>query len=440
MSDSETYDEDLIAAGNFEEKTMDDIKVHISGDPDLSRSQGIANIDISSIINSNNSSPNQFLLSILLSITAIMLITISIFSNSWMTGVESDDHYGIEFGLTGFYAYEVGVEGDSAGGSYSDSSEWGFDEENAGSRAYFAGLAGLIFLILGIISAAFTLYLFVMESIGLQSFSHLSRLRFSSGGLVIVGCTVWLILFPTTHMVELTDINFDLGTGFYLALLGGVAGALSGVMQFGSESSSSANKNSEDEIMMKSDIIDCVKRLSLKSINRTTGILTLTIFSIVVIFISMFTNLWMIGTWEGEEGEYQYGYFGLHEESSEFDGDTYILDYSFDDCKESQLCSDLGKAGFSSFVALLISISILVAAMVFIHLDSIGLFKSNYGKIAAILGGVMSILATLVFYTKFPDLSDVNTITSPGISLFLVGFSGIVAIVSGLMVPKSEGH
>ena len=85
--------------------------------------------------------------------------------------------------------------------------------------------------------------------------------------------------------------------------------------------------------MMKSDIIDCVKRLSLKSINKTTGILTLTIFSIVVIFISMFTNLWMIGTWEGEEGEYQYGYFGLHEESSEFDGDTYILDYSFDDCK-----------------------------------------------------------------------------------------------------------
>ena len=59
MSDSETYDEDLIAAGNFEEKTMDDIKVHISGDPDLSRSQGIASIDISSIINSNNSSPNQ---------------------------------------------------------------------------------------------------------------------------------------------------------------------------------------------------------------------------------------------------------------------------------------------------------------------------------------------------------------------------------------------
>ena len=116
------------------------------------------------------------------------------------------------------------------------------------------------------------------------------------------------------------------------------------------------------------------------------------------------------------------------------------MDYSFDDCKESQLCSDLGKAGFSSFVVLLISISILVAAMVFIHLDSIGLFKSNYGKIAAILGGVMSILATLVFYTKFPDLSDVNTITSPGISLFLVGFSGVVAIVSGLMVPKSEGH
>ena len=36
--------------------------------------------------------------------------------------------------------------------------------------------------------------------------------------------------------------------------------------------------------------------------------------------------------------------------------------------------------------------------------------------------------------------NDVNSITLPGISLFLVGFSGMVAIVSGLMVPKSEGH
>ena len=36
--------------------------------------------------------------------------------------------------------------------------------------------------------------------------------------------------------------------------------------------------------------------------------------------------------------------------------------------------------------------------------------------------------------------NDVNSITLPEISLFLVGFSEMVALVSGLMVPKSEGH
>ena len=49
----------------------------------------------------------------LLSITAIILISVSIFSNSWMTGVESDDYYGFDFGLTEFYSYEIGVERDS---------------------------------------------------------------------------------------------------------------------------------------------------------------------------------------------------------------------------------------------------------------------------------------------------------------------------------------
>ena len=44
----------------------------------------------------------------------------------------------------------------------------------------------------------------------------------------------------------------------------------------------------------------------------------------VAIFISMFTNNWLIGTWDGESS-----YFGLHEESWTFEGDTYILDYSF---------------------------------------------------------------------------------------------------------------
>ena len=36
-----------------------------------------------------------------------------------MTGVETDDQYGFDLGLTGYYAYEIDVESDSMSGSYS---------------------------------------------------------------------------------------------------------------------------------------------------------------------------------------------------------------------------------------------------------------------------------------------------------------------------------
>ena len=166
-----------------------------------------------------------------------------------------------------------------------------------------------------------------------------------------------------------------------------------------------------------------------------TKILTLILVSVVAIFISLFTNNWIIGTYD-----YDSSYFGLHEESWTYEGDTYILDYSFDECQEIGYCSELGKAGSTTFIMLLVSLSVLAAAMVFIHLNSIGLFKSNYGKIAAISGGAISILATIVFYSMFPDLSEFDVDTSPGFSFYLVGFSGIFAIVSGLIEHISQAQ
>ena len=235
-------------------------------------------------------------------------------------------------------------------------------------------------------------------------------------------------------MVEFTEINLDLGIGFYLALMGGVAGFLSGIMQFGSQSSSKYYENGEQE-SLNSDVFGSMMSLSFQSINSTTKILTLILLSMVAIFISMFTNNWIIGTYD-----YESSYFGLHEESWTYQGNTYILDYSFDECQEIGYCSELGDAGSSAFIMLLFSIFALTVAMVLIHLNSIGLFESNYGKIAAISGGAISILATIVFYTMFPDLSEFDVDTSPGYSFYLVGFSGIVAIVSGLMEHKSQAQ
>ena len=434
MSDAGTYYQALIARGYSEEEAEAFTKIHFPDVGDSSKPEGIATIDLNSKFNIPSNTSSQFLLSVLLSIAAIVLITMSIFSNSWMTGVESDDFYGFDFGLTEFYSYEIGVESDSVGGSYSDF-RTGVDEgENAGNRAYFAGLIGISCLILGILAAIVNLFLFVSGSLGTYYSDYLRRYRFYSSGLVFVGSIVWLALFPTSDMVEFTEINLDLGIGFYLALMGGVAGFLSGIMQFGSQSSSKYYENGEQE-SLNSDVFGSMMSLSFQSINSTTKILTLILLSMVAIFISMFTNNWIIGTYD-----YESSYFGLHEESWTYQGNAYILDYSFGECQEIGYCSELGDAGSSAFIMLLFSIFALTVAMVLIHLNSIGLFESNYGKIAAISGGAISILATIVFYTMFPDLSEFDVDTSLGYSFYLVGFSGIVAIVSGLMEHKSQAQ
>lgn len=434
MLDAGTYYQALIARGYSEEEAEAFTKIHFPDVGDSSKPEGIATIDLNSKFNIPSNTSSQFLLSVLLSIAAIVLITMSIFSNSWMTGVESDDFYGFDFGLTEFYSYEIGVESDLVRGSYSDF-RTGVDEgENAGNRAYFAGLIGISCLILGILAAIVNLFLFVSGSLGTYYSDYLRRYRFYSSGLVFVGSIVWLALFPTSDMVEFTEINLDLGIGFYLALMGGVAGFLSGIMQFGSQSSSKYYENGEQE-SLNSDVFGSMMSLSFQSINSTTKILTLILLSMVAIFISMFTNNWIIGTYD-----YESSYFGLHEESWTYQGNTYILDYSFDECQEIGYCSELGDAGSSAFIMLLFSIFALTVAMVLIHLNSIGLFESNYGKIAAISGGAISILATIVFYTMFPDLSEFDVDTSPGYSFYLVGFSGLVAIVSGLMEHKSQAR
>ena len=128
------------------------------------------------------------------------------------------------------------------------------------------------------------------------------------------------------------------------------------------------------KVNIQSELVDSNLRVSYKpssyqSINSTTIILTLIILPIAVIFISMFTNNWMVGTWEEE----QTSNFGLHEETAEYNGESYILDYSYDECQEFEVCSELGSAGFTAFVMLQISIAILVFAVVFVHFNSTGL-------------------------------------------------------------------
>ena len=435
MSDNQAYYHGLIAQGYSEHKAEGYTKSH---SPNSSKNQNMNGV-ISDGQASKNDNPtkhsNQFLLSLLLSITSIILVTFAMFSTSWMAGVESDDHYGINFGLTGFHMYEVGVDDDSETGSYSDLDEFAqVRESSGGTKAYFAGITALIFLILGLTAVIISLSLFVLDSLGIYNSKYLRLARFSSGGFVLVGIISWLILFPTSVMEEFSEINLDLGIAFYLALLGGIAGSLSGLMQISHRSVSNSGEK-DGSIISVSNAISRIKSLSLQSINSTTAALCVVLLSIVLIFISMFSNSWMTDSIEDQDAR-----FGLQEESWEYGGDTYVMDYSFQDCQESEPCAELGVAGLTAFVMLSISIILLVTAMVLIHLNSIEEFKSNYGKIAAICGGILSILATVAFYIMFPDLSKFDITPSPGVSILLVVLGGIAAIAGGVLDKNSQDH
>ena len=428
MSDDQAYFHALITQGYSEQKAEEYTKSYF---PNFSKNQDLNRASSNEETLGNNNSikhNNQFFLSLLLSITSIILITVAIFSNSWMVGVESDDQYGINFGLTGYHIYEVDVDDDSETGSYSDLDEFAkVRESNGGTMAYLAGITALIFLILGLATVIISLSLFVLDSLGIYNSKYLRLARFSSGGLVLVGIISWLILFPTSVMEDFSDISLDLGIAFYLALLGAIAAFLSSLMQNRSVSLSNYG-GKEESINSVFDAISKIKSLSLQSINSTTIASGIILLSIVLIFISMFTNSWM--TDSVEDGVIR---FGLQEGISEYEGETYVTDYSFEDCQEAEPCSEFGDAGTTAFVMLWISIIFLITAMVLIYLNSIGRYESNYGKFVAFCGGIVSVSATIVFYTMFPDLSKFDIDPSPSGSMLLVVLGGIAAIAGGVL-------
>mgnify|MGYP001452576769 CR=1 FL=1 len=146
-----------------------------------------------------------------------------------------------------------------------------------------------LFLIIGLTSVVISLLLFVLNSLGVYNSNYLRLARLSAGGLILIGVISWLALFPTSVMEEFSEINLDLGIAFYLALLGGIAASLAGLLQISSEPVS--NYGGKDEsIISVSEAISRIKSQSLQSINSTTVALGIVLLSIVLIFISIILN------------------------------------------------------------------------------------------------------------------------------------------------------
>ena len=161
----------------------------------------------------NSDQGNLDLTSIGLVLGAVLVLFVSLFTTSWMTGSEDDTSY--YFGLYGM-GYRVEAEEFTFTGDYSEP-DAGEIVEDAGS----AGTAGAIFLWIAAIVATASLILLCLNNIGVYSSKYGMIAAFASGGLAILGAVIWLIMFSKTSFFEVVDLSP--GISFYLAIIGGLS-------------------------------------------------------------------------------------------------------------------------------------------------------------------------------------------------------------------------
>lgn len=144
-------------------------------------------------------------------ICALLVLLVSMFTTSWMTGSEDDTSIG--FGL---YRVELSYEDSiTFTGDYSDP---GAEEEvgDAGS----AGTTGAIFLWLAVLTSITSLVFMCLNNIGIYTSKYGMIAAFASGGLAILGTIIWLIMFSVPSFFD--DIDFSPGISFYLAIISGL--------------------------------------------------------------------------------------------------------------------------------------------------------------------------------------------------------------------------
>ena len=161
----------------------------------------------------NSDQGNLDLISIGLVLGAVLVLFVSLFTTSWMTGSEDDTSY--YFGLYGM-GFEIHSEEFTFTGDYSEP-DAGEIVEDAGS----AGATGAIFLWIAAIVATASLIFLCLNNIGVYTSKYGMIAAFASGGIAILGAVIWLIMFSKNSFFEVVDLSP--GISFYLAIIGGLS-------------------------------------------------------------------------------------------------------------------------------------------------------------------------------------------------------------------------
>ena len=156
----------------------------------------------------------------------------------------------------------------------------------------------------------------------------------------------------------------------------------------------------------------------------------LTAVAITFIFIAMFSNSWMTG--ESDDNSIS---FGFSEWRTDFNGDIDTRD--LEECNADE-CDDVSAAGTTGFTFLLIGAIIAIVSLIFIGINSFGVYQSKFGMIAAFVSGGFAIVGSIVWFIMFPEIAELDDLNlSPGVAFYLAVIGGSLGIGAGVCEIKS---
>ena len=358
------------------------------------------------------------LVSLSLTITALIMLVITMSSNSWMTAYDD----GVDY-LFGLSELEEADKYTSYSRDYDDTEWQVFDGEDADS----AGTVGLIFLWIAIASVIGSLVLLCLNNFGVYRSNHAMIAAFIGGGLAIIGAIVWMIMFP--EFKELEEEGLGLGSAFYLTIIGGLASIGSGLCLLKSP------QLDEPVWMPILRIVTEPKGGSLGILNWFS--LGLVFGAILILLIAMFTSSWMTGS--DDDRNLGFGLFEF-ESSSDAEGKSYTFDLSAPECHEDDECEDASAAGTTGMIFLWIAIAAAIASLVnyvsysLRSLNNKGTYSSKVGMITAFVSGGLAIIGSIIWLIMFPDyesFGDIDRSLSAGLSFYMAIIGGLACIGAG---------
>jgi len=349
-----------------------------------------------------------------LTVIALIMLLVSVNSNSWMTAYDDGEDY-----LFGLSEYGESERYQSYFESY-DVDEctylYHFDECNEASSA---GTVGLIFLWLGVLAIMGSLVLLCLNNFGVYESNYAMISAFSGGGLAICGAIVWVIMFPEIKGLE--DEGLGLGSSFYFTLIGGIFSIGSGYCLLQS------HKTTEPIWANVPTTISHFTGFDQGILSRVS--LGLVVGAVLVIFLSMFSNSWM--TFSEDEAELSFGLSQL--EYSNEDGQRGIFDFSDPDIDDE--FGDAVTAGTAGLIFLWLAVLSGIASIILICLNRCGIYESTYGMITAFVCGGLAIIGVITWAIMFPEnFEDLEG--NFGISFYAVIYGALLSFACGVIELK----